>query len=124
MTTVGGDKYKALYMATRIIDRLNYIGSKTETDQEHEFPRNGETTVPQDILDACCEIAISLLDGYNDDIEYENQFVQQQKYSNVQTTYNRPAASEHIIAGVPSIVAWRLLKPYLRDPNAVSLSRA
>lgn len=119
-----GDQQKALNMATRAIDKLAFIGDKYDDAQEHEFPRGDDTTIPQDIKDACCELALSLLDGVDPELEFENLGMVSMGYSNVRTTYDRSNPPEHIIAGIPSVTAWRCLKPYLRDPRTIDLSRA
>lgn len=117
------NKEKALTMATRILNRLNYLGDKTDSAQENQFPRFADSVIPQNILDACCEIALALLDGVDPELEYENLLMVQQSFDVVKTTYDRSMVQEHIIAGVPSIVAWRLIRPYLRDFKTIDLSR-
>ena len=117
-------KQKALTHATRILERLNYAGDKTDTSQEFQFPRTPDTAIPQDVKDACCELALSLLDGVDPDLEFENLRLTQQSMASAKSTYNRDSAVEHIAAGVPSVAAWRLIKPYLRDPNSFTLVRA
>ena len=90
------ERLKALLMATRIIDRLNYFGSKVSESQEHQFPRtdgsNYDSTVPQQIKDACCEIALALLDGVDVNIERENLSVSKSKVkmSRLPTTDHPP----------------------------------
>lgn len=117
------DRGKALVQATRIIDQLNFKGTKADDSQELQFPRYGDDTVPDDIKCACSEIALALLDGVDPEIEAENLFMVSQGYANVRSTYDRQAQAEHSVAGVPSVVAWRYLLPYLRDSRAVDLSR-
>lgn len=138
------NKTNALYKATEIIDALNFKGSKAtvyatlladeyalqstlrvaEAAQELEFPRDADTTVPDAILRACYEIAFSLLDGVDPDLELENIAITSQGYAGVKTTYNREQQPiEHIINGIPSPMAWRLLKPFLRDSNSIKFSR-
>ncbi len=138
---------KALYTATRIIDRLNYKGYKhtvylileaaadyddveqadrrvAEAAQELEFPRDADTTTPDDIELACFEIALALLDGVDPDTELENLGVTNQSYSGVKTAYNRDQQPiEHLLHGIPSAMAWRILKPFLRDGRAVITTR-
>jgi len=55
------DKQKALVMATKSIDRKPLRGRKTDPQQELAFPRNGDTEVPQEVKDACCEEALAIL---------------------------------------------------------------
>lgn len=118
------DKNKALIAATRIIDALNFKGQKTDLDQHHEFPRDGDTVVPAAIEQATYEIAISLLDGRDPDMELESLGISSQGIESVRTTYNRTKPPiEHLINGVPSSQAWRLLRPFLRDENSITLIR-
>lgn len=117
------DRVKALEMSTRLIDSLNYLGEKTVETQINEFPREEETVVPDPIQEACAEIALKLLDGMEIDEEIENLGVVSQGYSSVRTTYNRGFILEHLRAGIPSIDAWKKIKPYLADPGGVALYR-
>lgn len=116
-------KYKALAMATRAIDRLNFAGDKTDADQELQFPRGGDEDVPDAILIAAYECAIAYLDGYDPNIEIENLAVSSQGFAEVKDTYDRSFALEHVRMGIPSVVAWINLRPYLRDPNYFTISR-
>jgi len=120
-TSVNQDK--ALIQSTRIIDRLNILGIKASTSQTLQFPRDSDTTVPQDIKDATCEIALALLQGIDPELEFENLDVVSQGFGAVKNTYGRATTKEHISAGVPSSVAWRYLKPYLRDVRTITIAR-
>lgn len=138
------DRPKALWAATMIIDTLNYKGRKAavrslyvanpkatleqeqaaEASQPLEFPRGSDTAVPEAIRRACYEIAYSLLDGKDPEIELENLGVTSQGYGSVRTTYQRSQVPiEHLINGVPNALAWRLLRPFLRDDDAIKLIR-
>ena len=138
------DRQKALYQATRIIDRLNFRGNKTtvydilladedaedvdirdaELSQELEFPRDGDTVIPLDIQIACFEIAFNLLDGVDPDIELENLGIESVSYAGVKTGYYRnQEAVEHLTNGIPSATAWRYLLPFLRDSRSVKLTK-
>lgn len=141
------DKTKALYTATRSIDRLNFKGNKTAvynlyigvtdpddiTDaqiraasltQELEFPRDGDTTVPKEVEEACYEIAYSLLDGVDPEMEIENIGLSGTSFAGVKTNYDRTNQPvEHLSNGIASSMAWRLLKPYLRFSRAVKIFR-
>lgn len=109
--------YKALTMATKIIDRLNYRGAKAESSQVNQFPRGTDTSVPSDIQQACFEIALALLDGVDPQLEAEALRRKSQGYANVRSTYDSEMVAPHIVAGVPSLTAWRYLVPYLRLPS-------
>lgn len=138
------DRPKALWAATQIIDTLNYKGVKAAvytllqsnpdaTDEEiraaeatqwNEFPRGADTEAPEAIRIASYEIAHSLLDGKDPEAELENLGVISQGYSSVRTTYQRSQVPiEHLINGVPNAQAWRLIRPFLRDGNAIKIVR-
>lgn len=117
------DQERALTMATKAIDQLNYVGSKADAEQTNQFPRGDDTEVPQQIKDACCEIALALLDGVDPEKEFENLFSTSNAYGGVRTTFDRTTVPQHFIAGIASAAAWRLLLPFLRDPMEVKVRR-
>lgn len=138
------NRTNALYKAASIIESLNFKGCKAtvydaleadsdatqatlrtaEAAQELEFPRDADTTVPTVIDKASYEIAFALLDGIDPDLELENLAVVSQGYAGVKTTYSREQQPiEHIINGVPSATAWRMLRPFLRGDGGPKLSR-
>lgn len=117
------EKTAGLTMATEAIDRLNYLGDMTDSDQANQFPRDADTVVPDDIKKACAEDALMLLDGFDVELELEQLNMVSQGYANVRSTYDRTAPPPHIVAGIASSVAWRYLKPYLRDVNTFRVNR-
>ena len=138
------DRPRALRAATLVIDTLNFKGRKhsvhellianscagedvirmAEASQPLEFPRGADTEVPEAIRIACYEIAHSLLDGKDPELELENLGIVSQGYASVRTTYSRAHVPiEHIVNGVPNALAWRYLRPFLRDDDAIRLSR-
>jgi hypothetical protein len=137
----GTKKEKALWAATQIIDTLNFKGSKAtvfalssdatkeeiqaaDLSQPRQFPRGSDTTVPDDIKIACYELAYSLLDGRDPERELENLGVTSRAISSVRTTYHRNQVPiEHLISGVPNALAWRYLRPYLRDNDTLIVQR-
>lgn len=95
-----------------------------EKAQLLEFPRGADTVVPEAIRRACYELAHTLLDGKDPEIELENLGIVSQGYASVRTTYSRTHVPvTHIVNGVPSALAWRWLQPFLRDDDAIKLSR-
>jgi hypothetical protein len=138
------DRRKALIAARGIIDALNYKGNKAsvytllqanpsasqdeirtaEAAQALEFPRGADSVVPEALRIAEYEIAYALLDGKDPELELENLAVNAMGYGAVKTSYERSQLPiEHIVNLVPSSVAWRLLKPFLRDSDALRLMR-
>lgn len=122
-SALANDRESALIMATRAIDKLNIGGDKASETQNLQFPRNDDSDIPVEIEYACYEIALALLDGYDQDQEAQTIGVLSEAYSGVRTTYDASHVSEHIRAGIPSIEAWAYLKPFLRDPRKLRLSR-
>ena len=95
-----------------------------EAAQVLEFPRGTDTEVPEAIRRACYEIAHSLLDGKDPELELENLGIISQGYSSVRTTYQRSQVPiEHLINGVPNALAWRLIRPFLRDGDQLKITR-
>ena len=138
------ERLPALIEATRIIDSLSFKGDKAavytaklaNTDitdaqvrtaaatQELEFPRGADTAVPEKIEWACFEIAYALLDGVDPEFELENMSMNDHGIGSVRASFNRNQEPlEHFMNGVPSAVAWKYLKPYLRDDKSRRLSR-
>lgn len=64
------EKENILIIASQKINTFDFVGSKLETTQQMEFPRNYE--LPQDIKNAVCEEAIALLKNKNN-IHQQNQ---------------------------------------------------
>ena len=120
---VYNNREAALIQATRLIDKLNYGGSKSDSAQNLQFPRNDDVTIPPEIEYACYEIAISLLDGVDMDQEAQTIGVMSESYSGARTTYDGDFVNEHLRAGIPSIEAWDYLVPFLRDPRQLRVSR-
>lgn len=115
-------KLVLMRMGTSYIDHLNFAGEKTEAGQALEFPRGTDTTVPTDIERACYECAFAIADGR--DIEYESEQANTAiaSYAGMKTS-QIGGVSEAVANGIPSFVAWRYLKPYLRDNRGVKLVR-
>lgn len=137
------DKVAAIVEATRIINRLNFRGHKTVTyhalqqglsmvelrvvdrQQVLAFPRDGDTEIPEEIKQACCECAFALINGVQPDEEQWSIATVSESVGplSIRSTYDRTRVSEWVLAGVPSPTAWALLKPYMRDPLSCSIVR-
>lgn len=115
-----GEKQIALAEAYVLINNLNYAGLKDNENQEGEFPRDGVT--PSVLLQAEAEIALKLLEGWDADLEYSRLFKTHAKIGIVGNSYGKSAES-HIVHGIPSVKAWRLLLPLLASHNTVRLNR-
>ena len=117
------EKDKSLIMATRVVDRLNFVGCKADEAQELQFPRGTDAVIPVDIQNATAEIGLALLDGVDPQMEFENVFMTSQGYGGVRSSFDRTVKAAHLLAGVPSFTAWTYLKPYLEDPLSIELYR-
>jgi hypothetical protein len=119
----------ALIEATKLIDRLQFRGSKVDEDQVLEFPRytgeepDGDETVPDDIKYACCEIALALLGGYDLEKEAKNLGVIRRTFDRVTTVYKDSDTAEHLVNGIPSARAWSYLKLYLAYSKSIRVHR-
>ena len=117
------DRVKALKQSTRIIDNMKFVGLKLDEDQEHQFPRGDDETVPEDIEFATYEIAIALLDGFDPNSAVEDAVVTSEAFSDVKVTYDRSNAMIWKSVGIPNITAWNYLSKYILNPGAMKLSR-
>ena len=117
------EKDAAIQEATDMIERLNFVGDVTDTAQTLQFPRNGDTDIPNDIKIAEYLIAYQLLDGVEPEQEMRNLQTNAQGYSTVRTTYDRSFVQEWLAAGIPSSEAWKYLKPYLRPITGLRINR-
>lgn len=117
------NKQKALMTATRNINNLRFAGRKNDDGQPLEFPRNGDTVVPEAIQRATYEEALALLKGIDPETEYGNLSVSSRVFGKVRTDYAARHAPEHVVAGIASRNAWILLQPFLDPARGVRLRR-
>ena len=117
------EKTKLLAQATRLMERLNYVGNKADVEQELEFPRGDDTEIPSAIKDACSEIAYAILSGR--DIEKEHELLGAQGLSNEvgRLSFSVETINLARLHSIPSILAWNFIRPYLRDGSVITLSR-
>lgn len=116
------DQVKALKQATRAIDNLNFAGVKADdtwTDglpnQPNQFPRGEDTLVPDAVKQACCELALAFLDDVDPNLELEALPIQSQGMGDARTMRDTSYVMEHVRLGIPSIQAYTLLLPFMRD---------
>ena len=107
--TSDADKEKALRQATKEIDRQLLKGRKATDAQELAFPRYPDTEVPEAVKEACCEIALALLErGNSQRRKLQQEGVQSFTLGNMSETYV-PGAGRGLI----SPEAKELLRPWL-----------
>lgn len=118
------DKLLALKSATLLIDNLNFAGDKTDEGQTLEFPRNGDTVVPDKIKKACFESAMALLRKIDLERERDNLFTTARGYGQFSKENRHPESVQPwIVAGIPSSYAWDYLLPFLRPRTELTLLR-
>ena len=107
--TSDADKEKALRQATKEIDRQLLKGRKATDTQELAFPRYPDEEVPETVKEACCEIALALLErGNSQRRKLQQEGVQSFTLGNMSETY-APVAGRGLI----SQEAKELLRPWL-----------
>lgn len=116
-------KDKALNQATKLIDQLSFDGDKADEDQDNQFPRGSDTSVPTEVQEATAECAYSLLDGVDVEFEYDNLRNVSMGFANVRSSKAAGMVPEHLTAGIPSYIAWRLLLPFLRSGDSIEVMR-
>ena len=103
------EKESALLMAAQAIDRQPLKGRKTSTDQSLAFPRYPDTTTPQEVMKACYEEALALLEyGNSKRIQLQREGVQSFSLGDLNEVYG-PGAGR----GLLSQQARELLRPWL-----------
>lgn len=115
---------RALTDATERIDRLNFKGVRTDSGQELQFPRDGAVDVPEGIKKATFELAYQLLDGRDPEIEYQLLRKSSSGIGPTRSNNDTRIIPQHIVNGIPSLLAWSYIKPYLRDRHQISLKRS
>ena len=102
-------KEKALWQATRSIDRMPLRGRKTDLHQPLAFPRYPNTEIPEAVKEACCEEALALLESGNSQRrKLQQEGVQSFTLGNMSETYIAGAGK-----GLLSQEAKELLRPWL-----------
>jgi len=116
---------RALNMAWATINLLAFRGVKRVSSQTDELPRDFMSDLDMDaIYKAQCEIAFSLLKGDTPEKLMETYLIKRDTLAKATVEYNNTNIPENLLAGVPSVVAWRYLAPYLTDSRAIRISRA
>lgn len=125
------NKTNALTQATNIINKFAYVGNKTVKTQANEWPRNyvlisnvllDSAVVPNDIIIAQFEIAISLLQGIDPEKEIRGTRIVSRGLASVRATYDTHHISDHLLNGVPSAAAWDYLSPYFDRTSSGNVS--
>lgn len=100
-------KARALVTASRLLDRLVWLGEKTDEDQTTAWPRDGvpgvdDGTTPQQVADATCVLASMILDG-NEVVTSPSQAsnIKRQKAGSVEQEFFRPGGATNARLPLP-----------------------
>ena len=108
-----GDRTKAITMSTKTVEQLNLADDYSST---------ATVDFPAEMKEAACEIVLKLLDGFDVDEESKDLRIASERVAGFSATYTTDQP-DHIIAGVPSVQAWRILQQYLADPTTIQMDR-
>lgn len=103
---------KSIKAAQRIIEALNTFGTLDE---------NGDPVAL--IKDATIEIALKLLEGVDPATELYNYTIKEMEFDRLKQTNKSGETPLHVIAGVPSIIAFNILRRFMPDLTTVRMSR-
>lgn len=120
IAAVDGDKTSALHMATQAINCLPLKGWKADPTQANAFPRyvplarggfTGDgTTVPQAVIDACCEEALEIFtNGASNRRTLQDQGVTSMHLSSLSETFTDQGGAPVLT----SRIAKQLMHPYI-----------
>jgi hypothetical protein len=123
----GDDKEKALKHATRLIDQLPLVDSKYDESQARAFPRSCDTDgeVPDEVSQACCEVALALLQGKLLDTMEDGVGVAAERTGDASVEYEDGRGAMALSdesSGLGSVMAARMLAPWITD-DSVDITR-
>lgn len=120
-------RLKALKQATRQIDLLPLIGVKYDDTQDREFPRNFDgATVPEEVMDACCEVALAILSGIYGSAKLGTVGVNSENTGDASVSYVGDRGEMSVLDetfGLGSQEAAQMLAPWLEDTNVIDITR-
>jgi len=117
------EKQQALVSATELIDSFNFFGKLKESGQELKFPRAGQTAVPTAVEQATYLIADRYLNGETYESKLEELNVIKRKFLSAETEYDTKRTPTYQVTGIPDPLAFKLLRPFLRDKFSFQLYR-
>ena len=128
-TDRASDQDAALASATRAIDELPLVGTKQETTQVREFPRSvdDDTDIPVEVQNACCELALSLLQGNTTEELMASVGVSAESVGDASTSYDGERGAAAVLDdqyGLPSREAFSMLAPWIKDQSVIDLTRS
>ncbi len=122
-----GKKTISLQVATRMINQMEFIGSKSDPDQDNEFPRDAsDNEIPDTVKRATCHQALALLQGRTLEKFEKNAGVAAESVGDASVTYSSDRGKlgftdTHL--GLTSSAAARELREWVTDPRRIIIDR-
>lgn len=119
-------KERALKHATKLVDQCDFVLEKTDEDQAREFPRAGETEVPDEVLQATCEVAYELtVKNRLPENMTKKAGITSESVGDTSRSWGAGGVSEILgeSSGLPSTQAAILLRDWIEDPRELQLQR-
>lgn len=108
------EKTQALEMATAFINDLDYDGEKAVGGQDNAFPRNSQTSIPEEVKRACFVLALYFLEE-NKKREFMENTIRKAKEAGLQSySTDIQSASESFRWGADEKTAYSIVIPYLK----------
>ncbi len=108
-------KAQSLESATRTMLRLPWDGLPATADQRLWHPVAGESLIPTPLKEACALIAVELLRGRDPEKDYLSAALSGERFARISATRDTNLIPPHLAGAIPSLEAWRLIRPYLRS---------
>lgn len=120
-------KTTALQVATRMINQLAFIGSKSDPDQDNEFPRDAsDNEIPIQVKRATCHQALALLQGRTLEKFEKQAGVAAESVGDASVTYGSAQGKLEFTdmqLGLTSSAAARELREWVIDPRRIIIDR-
>ena len=120
-------KLRALQSGTRMIDLLPLVNEKADEAQLLEFPRTDETEIPVEVQECNCEIALSLLRGWDAERAAGSVGVASESIGDAAKSYSGGGRGELArtdnLFGLPSPTAANLIAPWVVNDDELDLVR-
>lgn len=109
------DLQQPLRQALILMESLPWSGDKSDDSQTLQFPRNGETTIPNEIIIAQQSIAGLVFTNQLNILSIDTtQQIQREKVDTLEVTYFESQSASNIFDSLPFFIR-NLLDPFLNE---------
>lgn len=118
-------RLSAMQMASDDIDNLPLRGQQRSATQIRRFPRDyaPDDQIPENVQKACVELALAYIKGVDSHEEYSLLTRREMVYATIREQRETKFMEPHIVAGIPSLRAFNLMVPFMRDEHDARLVR-